>query len=67
MNIESLGIDPALWDVLACPADHATVEPVEPSDSLSEGGIKCTVCGRVFPIRGGIPVMLLDEAISPTA
>lgn len=68
MNEVTLGIDPALWDVLACPCpDHGAVEPVGVSDALPEGGIACTVCGRIFPIRGGIPVMLLDEAISPEA
>ena len=51
-------IDPALWDLLACPCpDHGAV--TLDSDT---GEICCTVCGLRFPIRDGIPVMLLDEA-----
>jgi hypothetical protein len=33
----------------------------EPGD-LSAAALTCTECGRVFPIRDGIPVLLLDEA-----
>lgn len=56
-------IDPELLAILACPAPHHA--PVV----LSEDGLTltCTECGRVFPIRDGIPVMLLDEAITPGA
>ncbi|NNG36258.1 Trm112 family protein [Nakamurella aerolata] len=52
-------LDPQLLDVLACPAEHhAPLEQV--ADTL-----RCTECGRVFPIRDGIPVLLLDEATDP--
>jgi uncharacterized protein YbaR (Trm112 family) len=45
-----------LLDVLACPCpNHAPVEQVGE-------GIRCAVCEAVFPIRDGIPVMLLDQA-----
>jgi uncharacterized protein YbaR (Trm112 family) len=33
----------------------------EPGDP-SAAALTCTECGRVFPIRDGIPVLLLDEA-----
>lgn len=50
-------LDPKLLEILACPAPHhAKVELV--SDELV-----CTECGLRFPIRDGIPVMLLDEAL----
>ena len=55
---QSAGIDPALWDVLACPCPaHGDV-----THDANLGEIVCTVCGLRFPIRDGIPVMLLDEA-----
>lgn len=53
-----LGIAAELWDILACPCEaHAPVEA-----DISTGEVVCTVCGRRFPVRNGIPVMLLDEA-----
>jgi uncharacterized protein YbaR (Trm112 family) len=48
-------IDRELLDVLACPACKADVE-------LEGEWIICTGCGRRYPIRDGIPVMLIEEA-----
>ncbi len=57
-----LGLSPHLWDVLACPCpQHGAVVPGEQADEVS-GEIVCTVCATRFPVRDGIPVMLLDEA-----
>ncbi|MEZ5158052.1 MAG: Trm112 family protein [Candidatus Nanopelagicales bacterium] len=51
-----MSLDPLLLDVLACPCPrHAEVAQVDK-------GLRCTVCEAVFPIRDGIPVMLLDQA-----
>lgn len=53
-----LGIPAEVWAILACPADdHGAVEP-----DVRAGVVVCTVCGRRYPVRDGIPVMLLDEA-----
>ncbi|MDD5070616.1 MAG: Trm112 family protein [Candidatus Omnitrophica bacterium] len=44
-----------LIKILAC--------PVCKTDVSQEGEkIVCSCCGRSFPIRNGIPVMLADEA-----
>lgn len=49
-------VDPLLLEVLACPCpQHAPVAEVA-------GGLRCTACEAVFPVRDGIPVMLLDQA-----
>jgi len=48
-------IDKELLDILACPACKADVE-------LKNEKIVCVKCGRKYPIRDGIPVMLIDEA-----
>lgn len=54
----SLGISDDLWAILACPCDaHGAVEP-----DVTTGEIVCTVCARRYPVRDGIPVMLMDEA-----
>jgi len=52
-------IDPALLDILACPIDHAPV-----SDQGAE--LVCGSCGRRYPVRDGIPVMLVSEATRPS-
>lgn len=52
-------IDVALLEILACPVDHAAVR--EEGDRLV-----CSSCGRRYPVRDGIPVMLIDEAESPS-
>ena len=49
-------LDPKLVEILACPEDHHA--PVEQRGDV----LVCTECGLQFPIRDGIPVMLLDEA-----
>jgi hypothetical protein len=51
-------LDPSLLEILACPCEaHAPLELDEAANELL-----CTVCDRAFPIRDGIPVLLLDEA-----
>ena len=53
-----MALDPQLLDILACPdTHHAPLDYDEQGQTLT-----CTECGRVFPIRDGIPVLLLDEA-----
>lgn len=53
-----LGLSEQLWEVLACPCPrHETVVPDE-----ERSAIRCQACDTTFPVRDGIPVMLLDEA-----
>jgi hypothetical protein len=51
-------MDPQLSEIVACPAPHHAPLTHDPAPQT----LTCTECGRVFPIRGGIPVLLLDEA-----
>ena len=51
-------IDEELLQILACPACH---EPVR----VEGERIVCTGCGRRYPIRDDIPIMLFDEAENP--
>jgi uncharacterized protein YbaR (Trm112 family) len=54
--------DARLLEILACPSpDHAPLRPGSPNDPGADA-LTCTECGRVFPVRDGIPVLLLDEA-----
>ena len=49
-------IDPELLRILVCPACRVAVRP------SSGSGLECDDCGRVYPLRDGTPVMLLEEA-----
>jgi len=53
-----LGLDPELLAILACPDAHHS--PLTVDEEASE--LLCTTCDRAFPVRDGIPVLLLDEA-----
>ena len=52
-----MALDPLLLDILACPEDKGPLLYFEDEESLYNPRLK-----RRYPIRGGIPVMLLDEA-----
>lgn len=55
-------LDPVLLEVLACPSpDHAPVRVV--GDPEDPEALECTFCATRYPVRDGIPVMLLDEAV----
>src|SRR4051794_21236910 len=51
-------VDPELLAILACPVDK---QPV----SRQGNYLVCSACQRHYPIREGIPVMLIDEALTP--
>jgi uncharacterized protein YbaR (Trm112 family) len=52
-----MNIDPALLDILVCPACRASLRPDDAANELV-----CTGCGRAYPVRDDIPVLLVDEA-----
>ncbi|MGQ3683872.1 MAG: Trm112 family protein [Candidatus Loosdrechtia sp.] len=51
-------INKDLLDILACPLCKTDVR-------LEENKIVCTKCGRKYPVKDEIPVMLIDEAELP--
>ncbi len=48
-------LDKELLDILVCPDCKAGVE-------LKDERLVCTKCGKRYPVRDGIPVMLIEEA-----
>jgi len=46
-----------LLDILVCPLCKTPVKI-----TADGNGLKCETCRRVYPIRGDIPVMLIEEA-----
>ncbi len=51
-------IDPMLLEILACPLCKTEVR-------LENDRLVCVQCRRRYPIREGIPVMLIEEAEQP--
>jgi len=48
-------IDKEFIDILVCPACKGDVE-------FKENKIVCKKCGKKYPVKDGIPIMLIDEA-----
>jgi len=48
-------LDSKLLAILACPVCRGKVDEIG-------GFVVCQRCGRRYPIRGGIPIMLPDQA-----
>jgi uncharacterized protein YbaR (Trm112 family) len=44
-----------LLDILVCPVDKSKV-------NLEGDRLVCEQCGRAYPVRDGIPIMLEEEA-----
>ena len=57
-------VDKELLDILACPKCKQPVEYDEKAERII-----CTSaeCGLRYPVRDGIPIMLIDEAEDPRA
>ena len=50
-------IDPALLEIMQCPSCTGTL-----IERLDPPVLVCSDCGLQYPVRDGIPVMLIDEA-----
>ena len=52
-----MALSKELLDILACPKCKGDIELL-----ADESGLVCRACSLKYPIREGIPVMLVDEA-----
>ncbi|MFF6908477.1 Trm112 family protein [Streptomyces sp. NPDC012389] len=59
-------LEAGLLEILACPACHSPLDDRTEADSPE---LVCTGtgtdCGLAYPVRDGIPVLLVDEARRP--
>jgi uncharacterized protein YbaR (Trm112 family) len=62
----STGLDPALLELVRCPQCrgqlHVDAE-TGTSDPADGGGLTCAACSLRYPVRGGVPVLLVDDAV----
>ena len=56
-------IDRRLLEIVACPNCRSSLTPVPDAESPTE--LRCThdECGLRYPVRDGVPVLLVDEAL----
>lgn len=47
-----------LLSIIVCPECHGDLAP-------GAADLTCQACGLVYPVRDGIPVLLVDEATRP--
>jgi uncharacterized protein YbaR (Trm112 family) len=55
MTAKEASVPKELLDILVCPVDKAKVH-------LEGDKLVCEQCGRAYPVRDGIPIMLEEEA-----
>ena len=59
-DVDAAPLDPSLLEILVCPDCR---QPIR-----QEGAwlvCRAPACGKRYPIRDGIPVMLVEEAVDP--
>ena len=54
-------VPPELLEIMQCPACGGGLAPRNEPPALL-----CDDCGRAYPVRDGIPVMLVEEATPPS-
>lgn len=57
-------LDARLMEMLRCPDCHGTFAAPSVGESDVEE-LVCTGCGKAYPVRNGVPVLLVDEARLP--
>jgi uncharacterized protein YbaR (Trm112 family) len=54
-----VNLDPALLEILVCPACRSELRA---DDAANELVCTSSTCGLAYPVRDDIPVLLVDEA-----
>ncbi|BBH16512.1 hypothetical protein Back2_07990 [Nocardioides baekrokdamisoli] len=57
----ALGLDKVLLSIIVCPQCHGALRADEAASELVCEG----ECGLAYPVKDGIPVLLVDEARKP--
>ena len=57
-------LDPALLELVRCPQCRGVLEvDAGAGGTADEGGLTCAACALRYPVRGGVPVLLVDDAV----
>ena len=55
-------LDPTLLELVRCPKCHGVLQ-VDETDEADEGGLTCAACSLRYPVRGGVPVLLVEDGV----
>jgi len=61
MSAGGAAVAPELLEIIVCPACHGDLALVEDGPG-PDPELICQDCGLAYPVRDGIPVLLVDEA-----
>ncbi|WP_018548056.1 Trm112 family protein [Streptomyces sp. LaPpAH-108] len=62
-----MALEAGLLEILACPACHSALKEQDGAQDTEGTELVCTgqECALAYPVRDGIPVLLVDEARRP--
>lgn len=58
-------LPPEVLDILACPHCRSALRMGAAGNDVAELACTGKSCGRIYPVRDGIPVLLVDSARRP--
>jgi uncharacterized protein len=58
-------LDRELMEIVRCPACLGTFAEADGQQAAEPQELTCTSCGAAYPVRNGVPVLLVDEARRP--
>ena len=53
-----------LMDILVCPACRSKLE-IRTDAGVESLACTSVTCGKIYPVRDGIPILLIDQARGP--
>lgn len=56
-----MAVSPDLLEILRCPADVRNAADAGMLDLYHDTWLVCRDCGRKYPIKNDIPIMLIEE------
>ncbi|MCZ3389950.1 MAG: Trm112 family protein [Actinomycetia bacterium] len=59
---EASNIDPELLTIIVCPQCHGQLQAIPETGPVETLACSDESCGLHYPVRDGIPILLVDEA-----
>ena len=63
MTPHTPSLDPTLLELVRCPQCRGVLQVDAVAGPADEAGLTCPACALRYPVRGGVPVLLVDDAV----